>query len=272
MSVTSGNNVSAKFWPADGVTTEASAATTTWSYNTLSGFAGITGPSGILTSMDVYYMLIENSQLPSIVAGSEVSTVPSTTTMAIASGATWDINGTAQIVAGLTDVNPGNGGSIINSNTGAASILTLSPTGGPTTFSGTIQAADLGTISLVMSGSGTQVLAGSLLGPGSLTVNAGTLILSGTDTYTGGTTVSGGTLAVTTSNALPTGTTLTIGAGGTFIFDPTFTGSPVTGGAVSPRCRNRARWPCWRQGWFWPSASRGGDGKGSGIGRQSTDT
>ena len=69
--------------------------------------------------------------------------------------------------------------------------------------------------------------------PTPLQVGPGTLILSGTDTYTGGTDVAAGTLAVKTSPALPAGTSLTVGAGGTFIFDPSFTGSPVTGGAVS---------------------------------------
>jgi autotransporter-associated beta strand protein len=59
------------------------------------------------------------------------------------------------------------------------------------------------------------------------------MTLSGTDTYTGGTTVEAGTLIVNSGTALPDGTSLTVGAGGTFIFDPSFTGSPVTGSAVS---------------------------------------
>ena len=36
-----------------------------------------------------------------------------------------------------------------------------------------------------MSGSGTQVLTGSLLGPGSLNVSSGELILSAADSYSG---------------------------------------------------------------------------------------
>jgi autotransporter-associated beta strand protein len=180
LSVTSGNSVSAKFWPANDVTTEASAVTTTWSYNNLSGFAGITGPSGYLTSMDVYYVLIENSQLPSITVGwTPPGAVPPTTTMVIASGATWDINGSRPTVAGLSDVNPGSGGNVINSGA-SASVLTLSPTGGSSTFSGAIQ----GAIGLVMNGPGTQVLAGS-------------------NTYTGGTTIVQGTLDFLSQAALP---------------------------------------------------------------------
>ena len=64
-------------------------------------------------------------------------------------------------MASLADYSPRFGGSVVNSAPVATS-LTLSPTGVPTTFSGTIQGGGtLGTISLVMSGSGTQVLSGS---------------------------------------------------------------------------------------------------------------
>ena len=47
-----------------------------------------------------------------------------------------DLSGDNQQVASLSDYVPGSGGSMINSNTGAVSVLTLSPTGGSTTFSG----------------------------------------------------------------------------------------------------------------------------------------
>ena len=45
--------------------------------------------------------------------------------------------------------------------------------------------------------------------------------------------VNNGRLIATNSQSLPDGTSLTVAAGGTFIFDPSFTGSPVTAGAVS---------------------------------------
>ena len=61
----------------------------------------------------------------------------------------------------------------------------------------------------------------------------GTLILSGSNSYGGGTVVEAGTLIATGASAIPAGTSLTLGAGGTFIFDPTQAGSPMTGGAVS---------------------------------------
>jgi autotransporter-associated beta strand protein len=101
--------------------------------------------------------------------------LPAATALSIAGGGTLDLSGGSQRVASLSDKTPGNGGSVINSSS-AASVLTLSPSGGSTTFSGMIQGGGtLGTISLVTSGSGTQVLAGS-------------------NTYTGGTTVAAGTL------------------------------------------------------------------------------
>ena len=137
--------------------------------------------------------------------------LPTTTPLIIASSSTLDLGGVNQQIASL-----GGAGSVINSNTGATSVLTISPTGGSTTFNGGILGGGaLGTIDLVLNGPGT-------------------LVLSGSNTYTGGTTVDAGTLAITTAGALRDGTSLTVAAGGTFVFDPAFiSGSPVTGGAVS---------------------------------------
>ena len=103
--------------------------------------------------------------------------LPSGTRLTIAAGATLDLSSGSQQLASLSDYAPGSGGSIINSST-VASVLTLSLTGGSTTFSGMIQGGgSLGTISLVMNGAGTQVL-------------------TGPNTYTGATTISGGTLTI----------------------------------------------------------------------------
>ena len=115
--------------------------------------------------------------------------------------ATLDLGGASQQVASLSDIALGSGGSIINSNTASGSVLTLSPSGGSTTFSGTIDGSQ-GPISLVMSGSGTQVLNGSLLGSGSLSVSAGTLVLGGVNPMVGITTLSGGALQVANPLAL----------------------------------------------------------------------
>jgi len=61
----------------------------------------------------------------------------------------------------------------------------------------------------------------------------GTLILSGTGLYTGGTIVNAGILTVTSSTALPDGQRLTVGAGGTLIFDPSYSASSIVATLVS---------------------------------------
>ena len=66
-----------------------------------------------------------------------------------------------------------------------------------------------------------------------LKTGKGTLILSGTDSFSGGTTVNAGTLVAASSTALPDGTSLTVGAGGTFVFDPSQAGAPITGSAIA---------------------------------------
>jgi len=92
---------------------------------------------------------------------------------------------------------------------------------------------------LVVSGSGTLTFSSSITENGgvhSLTMSGtgGTLILSGTGLYTGGTIVNAGTLAVTSSTALPDNQSLTVGAGGTLIFDPSYSGSSIIATPVSP--------------------------------------
>ena len=58
-------------------------------------------------------------------------------------------------------------------------------------------------------------------------VGSGTLTLSGVNTYSGGTMVMAGTLVATTAQSIPNGA-LTVGAGGTLIFDPSVTTSPIS--------------------------------------------
>ena len=103
---------------------------------------------------------------------------------------------------------------------------TITLAGGAIVGGGTLQSADYE----MQSGLVTATLAdeNSGISVGALTkTTAGTLILSGTDTYTGGTFVNEGTLIVTNPRAIADGTSLTVGAGGTFIFDPTVTGSAM---------------------------------------------
>jgi autotransporter-associated beta strand protein len=149
------------------------------------------------------WIALDTVSIPAVQGSSNL--LPVATALSIAANATLDLSGGSQQVASLSDKTPGNGGSIINSNS-AASVLTLSPTGGSTTFSGMIQGGGVppgsGTIGLVINGSGTQVLAGSNSYSGSTAVNAGTLQATGTASLPGYastgkiTVASGGVLAV----------------------------------------------------------------------------
>jgi len=74
-------------------------------------------------------------------------------------------------------------------------------------------------------------ISGQIIGSGALLKDGlGTLVLSGTGHYTGGTYVNAGTLVATSSTALPDGWDLTVGAGGTLIFDPSYSASPIVFG------------------------------------------
>ena len=70
-------------------------------------------------------------------------------------------------------------------------------------------------------------LSGNLSGAGPITKTGGLLILCGDNSYEEGTTVAAGTLEILSSSALPDGTNLTVAAGGTFIFDPAGSASPL---------------------------------------------
>ena len=139
--------------------------------------------------------------------------------------------------------NPNNGYTLIGTDT-----LTLNNSGSDATITVTngkhaIEVPIVLENDLVVSGSGALTLSGSISefgGVHKLTMNGagGTLVLSGTGLYTGGTIVNAGILAVTSGSALPDNQSLTVGAGGTLIFDPSYTASPIVLGqvlsAVSP--------------------------------------
>jgi hypothetical protein len=66
------NNITAEVWPADGVTPESAAQTATWTQtgsSLRSGLAGLVADSGGSLTLNVNYLLIESSGLPSITAG-----------------------------------------------------------------------------------------------------------------------------------------------------------------------------------------------------------
>ena len=88
------------------------------------------------------------------------NTLPSGTAVQIAIGASLDLNGASQTIGSLAD-SGGSGGAVVNSAASTPVTIAISPTSGSTTFSGTItEGGSVNAISLIKSGSGTQVLSG----------------------------------------------------------------------------------------------------------------
>ena len=153
-------------------------------------------------------------------AGTYVPGLPTATPVSVISGATFDVNGNNQQVASLSDYTAGSGGTVVNSNTSIASTLTLSATGGASTFSGVIAGGgSLGTLNLVLSGSGTQVLAGSNTYTGATTINSGVLAVNGS-LSSGGNVIVNATATLSGSGAVGN---VTVSTSGTLA--PGFNGS-----------------------------------------------
>ncbi len=147
--------------------TVGSLATVTGGSMAYVGFTGATGGATSIQTISNFSFVLGNPQCSNL--------LPITTPLTVAASATLDLGGVSQQVASLDG-----GGILINSDTGTASILTLSPTSGSNSFSGMIQGGGtLGTISLMMSGSGTQVLCGSNSYTGSTTIIQGKLVVDG---------------------------------------------------------------------------------------------
>ena len=152
-------------------------------------------------SMDDFYLfssVLSAAQIQKVYQNQVVyfgSALPANTPVQLASGATFDLNGSSQTIDSLAD-SAGGGGTVTSSATGAAT-LSLAPTGS-TTFSGRIQDG-AGQVALALNGSGIQVLAGSNTYTGGTTINSGMLVAAngtnGSATGSGTVTLSGGTLA-----------------------------------------------------------------------------
>ena len=154
--------------------------------------------TGLIDEVSIYNTALSASDVAAIYTGgnASVSNALSTSTpVLIAAHAILDLNGVNQKIASLSNVS-GSGGTVKNSNTATASTLTLSASGGDDHLQRQhCRRQRLGTISLVMSGSGVQVLAG-------------------TNTYTGGTDVTGGTLDFAGPSATPSIGILSVEPGG----------------------------------------------------------
>jgi len=163
--------------------------------------------TGKLDDIYFYNRALSAGDVSSLMAFTKATapSLPSATPLQIASGSTFDINGTNQQVASLSDYS-GGGGGIINSNGTGVSTLTLN-TAGSSTFSGLIS----GVINLDMAGAGTQVL-------------------SGANTHTGTTKITAGILQLGNNLTLQNSALDTTGAGGMDITGQT---TPAFGGLTS---------------------------------------
>ncbi len=157
-----------------------------------SAYLGFTGASGAVGSTQT----ISNFTFTTGVTSSTGSNIlPITTAVSISNTGTLDLNGGTQTLMSLSDIVPGQGGSIINSNALTPALLTLTPSGS-TTYSGSIvDSGSANSITLVIDGTGTQTL-------------------SGTNSFSGGTYVLEGTLVLDGAASLLAGSSLTIGDGG----------------------------------------------------------
>ncbi|WP_425399799.1 LamG-like jellyroll fold domain-containing protein [Aeoliella sp.] len=124
--------------------------------------------NGLMDSVQIYDQSLSAAQVAALHQGQALGSLPSTTTVNIASGATLDLDGVTQEIAGLSGaagstVHLGNGGQLTVSN------ATDSDFAGVITGSG----------SLTKSGEGTLSLTGDSTFSGSTTVAAGVLELDG---------------------------------------------------------------------------------------------
>ena len=131
-------------------------------------------------------------------------------------------NATMNVGKGLNDANTA--GATVKSLSGNGRVyadttnntLTVGQNDGSGTFSGVL-ANGTAVLSLVKTGSGTQVLSGTNTYTGTTTINSGTLVLSGPNTTTGIMTINGGTLQAGSATAFGSAdyATLLFGSGST---------------------------------------------------------
>jgi autotransporter-associated beta strand protein len=142
--------------------------------------------SRALTLAEVRWLTNTTTEL----VGNYGGQLPSTTALAVSSGATFDLGGISQTVASLGN---GSGGGTVTNSGAAAATLTLGGASGTRTFTGVIaDGPSSGAISLLKNGTAAAVLSGANNFRGSTTVSAGSLLVNerlgtGTVTVNGGT-------------------------------------------------------------------------------------
>jgi autotransporter-associated beta strand protein len=173
--------------------------------------------NGMIDDVVVFDRALAQSELVNLINGSASASaaIPPTSLLTIASGATLNLNGSSARLNGLNG-----SGSVDTSGLAPASTLTLSNTGSAT-FNGVIKNTG-GKLSLVKSGSGTQILNGTNQYAGTTTVSGGVLLVNGslatnTVNVVGG--ILGGNGIISGATTLQSGATISPGAStGTLTF------------------------------------------------------
>ncbi|HTS16529.1 MAG TPA: autotransporter-associated beta strand repeat-containing protein [Verrucomicrobiae bacterium] len=194
-------------------------ALTVGNNNATTAYSGILSGSGSLTKTGSGVLTLSGASTytgNTIVSGGTLkdgvaNALPTGTTLIIqGAGSTFDLNGSAQTVAGLSD---GGGAGGFLTNGAAAATFTVNNTAS-STFSGVIG----GAVALTKSGSGTLTLSGTAANAysGLTTVSAGELDLdksAGVNAIGGNLTISGGLVKLINANQINNSAALTINSG-----------------------------------------------------------
>ncbi|TWT36859.1 Autotransporter-associated beta strand repeat protein [Posidoniimonas corsicana] len=124
--------------------------------------------NGLMDSVQIYGQSLSAAQAMALYEGQRLGTLPSTTTVSVASGATLDVNGVTQEIAGLDGAA---GSSVLLGNRGHLIVNSAADAA----FAGVIS----GSGAVTKSGAGTLTLAGANTLSGITTVAAGVLELDG---------------------------------------------------------------------------------------------
>lgn len=140
--------------------------------------------NGLIDEACVFSRALNQSEIRNLLANQPADAVftiagqlPATTPLNVASGASLDLSGTAQTIASLSDAV---GGGLVTNSAGTNATLTIAGSGTTTTFSGQVNdAGNASAISLIKTGSSTQILAGANTYSGTTTVSNGSLLVNG---------------------------------------------------------------------------------------------
>ncbi|HEU5071717.1 MAG TPA: LamG-like jellyroll fold domain-containing protein [Verrucomicrobiae bacterium] len=144
---------------------------------------GVAKMNGQLDEVAIYNRALSLAEVCSLTNGAAPllgtfgGQLPAGTTLAVSTGAAFDLGGNAQTLAALAD---GSGGGLITNSTAIPAQLTLNVGAGTATFSGGLaDDATLGALSVIKNGAGTQIFSGASSYRGTTTVNGGALLVNG---------------------------------------------------------------------------------------------